>query len=125
MNSESVVKKLVATGTWSEQAAFLAERAGYKCEYCDLKFFESAVNYKQWQEDHLEPKSAKGGDHIDNLVASCRTCNVDFKARWNPREHTSPTATRAELILAVRAHIAERKKMVEAEIAEYREITEQ
>jgi hypothetical protein len=50
---------------------------------------------------------------------------VDFKRKWNPRVHTSPTATREELILAVRAHIAERKKMVEAEIAEYREITKQ
>jgi hypothetical protein len=34
-----IVKKLVATGKWSEESALLSERAGHRCEYCGLDFF--------------------------------------------------------------------------------------
>jgi 5-methylcytosine-specific restriction endonuclease McrA len=124
MSGEKVVQELIKSGRWSRQAAELLVRAGYKCEYCGLEFLASAVNYKQWQEDHLVPKAQGGDDGFENMVASCRSCNVDFKARWNPEKHAEPDATRATLIEITRAHIRERKALVEQELETYRKIVQ-
>src|ERR1700730_17435136 len=93
-----VVSVLVSTGEWCEISARVSERAGHRCEYCGLKFFESVENYKLWECDHIVPQKAAGLDVIDNFAASCRICNYGFKCAYNPRDDAPPNATREELI---------------------------
>lgn len=72
-----VAKRLVATGKWSEESAWLSERAGHRCEYCGLDFFASVANYKCFQVDHIVPVSrcAKCGS-LPPLRAARRTCTT-------------------------------------------------
>jgi len=52
---EDVVAQLIATEKWSEGTARLAERAGYKCEYCGFDLLASVEAYKQFEIDHIVP----------------------------------------------------------------------
>jgi 5-methylcytosine-specific restriction endonuclease McrA len=104
-----IPKKLEETGKWSENTAWLSERAGHKCEYCGLDFFASVANYRSIQIDHIIPLSKGGKDMNDNKAISCRTCNVDLKSRWNPAK-VCDSKDRDKLIEAVRKHIEEREK---------------
>jgi 5-methylcytosine-specific restriction endonuclease McrA len=117
-----VIKRLVATGKWSEGTARLSERAGHRCEYCGLDFFASVVNYKSIQVDHIVPVS-KGGDpdSIDNKALACRTCNFDLKSRWNPKDACS-SDDRDALIAAVREYIKGREQHYDKEVALMRAI---
>jgi hypothetical protein len=105
-----VVQRLVATGKWSEETAWLSERAGHRCEYCGLDLFASVANYKSFQVDHIVPVS-KGGDpnSRDNKAVACRTCNFNLKSRWNPR-NVCGSDERDVLIAAVREYIKGREK---------------
>jgi 5-methylcytosine-specific restriction endonuclease McrA len=76
---DPIVKNLIDSGALSEEAAILIHNAGYKCEYCGLPFFDSPLNYKQFQVDHIVPRKKGGGENIENKAAACRTCNADFK----------------------------------------------
>ena len=98
-------KKLAATGKWDEKVAWLAERANYMCEYCGLDFFSSVANYKGLQVDHIVPVS-KNGDptSLENMAIACKTCNVDLKSRWNPKERSNSN-NREELMDVVRKYI--------------------
>lgn len=110
MNDSPTVQKLVATGKWSFESARLGERAGFRCEYCDLNFLANIDNYKLWQIDHIVPVSSAGSEiEFDNLAVSCKQCNVDFKSCWDPRLTAGPTAGRAELIQAIRQYVRERR----------------
>jgi 5-methylcytosine-specific restriction endonuclease McrA len=54
-----------------------AERICFYCgteTNCDL---EATGDPRQVQRDHLVPLSRGGSDHIDNIVVSCRSCNLD------------------------------------------------
>ena len=42
-----------------------------KCAYCGLKFADG----DEVTIDHITPRSAGGTNSIDNLFASCRSCN--------------------------------------------------
>jgi 5-methylcytosine-specific restriction endonuclease McrA len=110
---EEVVRQLVATGKWSETAARLGKRAGYRCEYCALDLLATPEAYKQWQHDHIVPRS-HGGDELDfdNLAVSCKSCNWDFKKAWDPRDVTAPNASRDVLVAAVVKYIQEMKLQV-------------
>lgn len=110
-----IPKKLAATGKWSEETAWLSQRAGHKCEYCGLDFFASVENYKSFQIDHIVPLSKGGTDTNDNKAIACRTCNVDLKSRWNPAEHCG-SLDRQTLVAVVREYIAMRKEHYLAEI---------
>jgi 5-methylcytosine-specific restriction endonuclease McrA len=104
---DQVVNKLAAIPQWSELWARLGERAGWKCEYCDLDFFASIENYKSMQMDHIVPLLP--GEHtLDNLAASCSVCNL-FKRRFNPREGRE-NATREELVSVARAHVQAKRQ---------------
>ncbi len=111
-----IPEKLAATGKWHINTAWLSERAGHKCEYCGLDFFDSVANYKSFQVDHIVPTS-KGGDpdSNDNKAVACKTCNVDLKSRWNPKD-ICDSNNRDDLILAVKKYIEERRKFYQAEI---------
>lgn len=116
-NRDHVIEGLVKTGKWSFESAMISERAGHKCEYCGLDFLASPENYKQWQKDHIVPVSKGGDDRSpDNLAVSCKTCNVDFKSRWDPREYAGESAGRSSLIEAVRKYISERKAKTQEEV---------
>ncbi|MBL8618279.1 MAG: HNH endonuclease [Deltaproteobacteria bacterium] len=117
-----VVQRLVATGKWSEETAWLSERAGHRCEYCGLDLFASVANYKSFQVDHIVPVS-KGGDpnSRDNKAVACRTCNFNLKSRWNPRDACT-SDDRDALIAAVRAYIQGREQHYLKEVASMRAI---
>lgn len=46
-------------------------RDGFKCRYCG-----QAAPHVELQVDHVHPRSKGGEDTLDNLVASCRECNL-------------------------------------------------
>jgi 5-methylcytosine-specific restriction endonuclease McrA len=71
----------LANGALLKPSPKVAERAGYKCEYCDLDLLEPVMHYWLIEVDHIVPKSKMEGDpeKIDNLAFSCRTCNVNLK----------------------------------------------
>jgi hypothetical protein len=50
----------------------IAQRAGYRCEYCRLHQ-DHAV--KQHEPDHITPRKHGGGDEDDNLAWACFHCN--------------------------------------------------
>lgn len=64
---------------WSGDDARLSARAWHRCEYCDLDFLSSVENYKQFQVDHVIPKSQGGSDNNDNLAVACWTCKFALK----------------------------------------------
>ncbi len=111
-----VAKRLVATGKWSEETAWLSVRAGHRCEYCGLDFFASVANYKSFQLDHIVPVS-KGGDpnSRDNKAVACWTCNFNLKSRWNPKD-VCGSADRDVLIAAVREYIKGREEQCLREV---------
>ncbi len=121
---KEVLEKLVGTKKWSRQAAELGERADYRCEYCGLDLLHSPETYKLWQRDHIVPLSQHGGrEDIENLALSCKTCNWDWKGRWDPATVAGEDASREELIAAVRDYIKERKARTSKDLEEVREIT--
>lgn len=107
---KDVIDKLHATGDLgkTKSTAEIAERAGYKCEYCDLDLLESVASYKLFEIDHIIPKSKIEGDpdELTNLVLSCRICNVNLKRAWDPRTVAGNNATRADLVNARAARFA-------------------
>jgi len=117
MLRESVVEKVVATKKWSVEAARLAERAGFRCEYCGLDFLESPENYKLIHVDHIVPIS-KGGSLIDfeNFAIACKPCNYSFKRSFDPRTMAGEDQSRAALIAAARKYIEERKGRTREEL---------
>ena len=111
-----IPEKLAATGKWHKNTAWLSQRAGHKCEYCDLDFFASVTNYKSFQVDHIIPVSKGGEDTNENKAVACKTCNVDLKSRWNPAESCSST-NRKDLINEVRKYIKDREQFYLKEIS--------
>ena len=128
MGDESrIVDELFATGKWSKDYAEAAQRANFRCEYCDLDVLKDAHNYKLWQRDHIVPArliEQEGGDPdgLDNWAVACRPCNVDFKRSFDPRTTAGAGATRDALISAAKQYINERRQTCEAEVARMRAI---
>jgi len=72
-SNSKIVRELVKTKIWSAKSAYLGEKAGFKCEYCGRDLLASVNDYKDWQEDHIVPKSkGKPDDSVNNLAVSCR-----------------------------------------------------
>jgi 5-methylcytosine-specific restriction endonuclease McrA len=106
VNSEEVIRSLVLTKRWSRRTASAFVRAGHRCEYCGLDFLASVEALKQMEVDHIVPKT-KGGEasELENLAIACRHCNTHLKRDWDPRTVAGPTATREELVRAVRERL--------------------
>ena len=51
----------------------IAIRDNFKCVYCNKEFYAS----NEIELDHLHPKAKGGDDSWENLVASCKTCNLE------------------------------------------------
>ena len=76
----------------------VAERAGYRCEYCLLHEDDS---YSPHQIDHIISRKHGGLSGLDNLAFACLRCNVrkgsdigsldhrsgTFVSLFNPRRH--------------------------------------
>jgi hypothetical protein len=116
MIREDVVKALCATGKWSEPTARLAERARYRCEYCDRDLLASLDAYKRFEIDHIVPTSKGGLPVFDNLALSCRHCNVDLKRSWDPRTEVGSDAPREVLIGAVKRHVLAMAQRYDADL---------
>lgn len=54
----------------------VAERAGFKCEYCTIPDSVAYSFYKH-QVDHIISLKHRGSNEIDNLAYACFTCNVN------------------------------------------------
>lgn len=120
---ESVVEELVETGQWGQgETPRLAERAGYRCEYCGIDLLATVEHYRMFQVDHIIPTSAGGPESFDNKAIACQVCNVNLKGRWNPAPYVRNEVSRDELIETVREYIAERKVAAENELAEVQRI---
>ncbi|HEY4107322.1 MAG TPA: HNH endonuclease, partial [Polyangiaceae bacterium] len=55
-------------------------RDGYQCQYCARR-----PGHRELNVDHVLPRSRGGEDSWDNLVVSCRSCNLK-KGRRTPAE---------------------------------------
>lgn len=51
---------------------FVAERAGFRCEYCRVSEGDSNFAYHI---EHIISRQHGGSDHSDNLAWSCSICN--------------------------------------------------
>ncbi len=66
--------------------AFVAERAGWRCEYCQAP--EEVFNFP-FEVEHILPKSRGGSDEPDNLALACHACNrfkSDFATGVDPTD---------------------------------------
>ncbi len=64
----------------------LAHRdGGYVCRYCKRPLDPTSYNWNNRAGsltiDHYVPLSAGGSDELDNMVLSCRFCNMDKGAK--------------------------------------------
>ncbi|MGC4091854.1 MAG: HNH endonuclease [Polyangiaceae bacterium] len=88
----------------------LMVRDQFQCQYCGRRPSTRELNL-----DHVVPKSRGGGDTWENLVVSCRTCNLR-KGRRTPVEagmsllsvpHHPRWSTAAQIRLVMREPFAE------------------
>ena len=120
MTEESVrsdiVSNLHKTKRWSKSTAEVGKEANFCCEYCHLDLLSSPEHYKLWQVDHIVPLS-KGGEATDpkNLALDCKTCNWDWKGRWNPAEGFEGL-DRKTLIERVRTYVKDKRAKTEKEL---------
>jgi len=60
----------------SKEGRTILERDRYCCRYCGLDGMANFENSLVMTVDFVLPRSQKGGNKPDNLVAACRACNV-------------------------------------------------
>ena len=113
-------QQLLANGFSAEQILY-AERAGFKCEYCDRDLLASVDDYDAWQLDHIYPVSKEGSDDSLNMAVACKTCNSMKRAACPPnRKPPSTEDERARLIEWGRDLIAEKRTQKQLKVAKIR-----
>ena len=65
------LKPYRATSHWKKIRIKVLQRDAYTCAYCGIGNANEV--------DHVWPKSKGGEDTLDNLVACCRSCNIQKK----------------------------------------------
>jgi 5-methylcytosine-specific restriction endonuclease McrA len=60
----------------SKEGHGVLERDRYRCQYCGLDGMANFENSLVMSVDFVLPRSQKGSKKPENLVASCRACNV-------------------------------------------------
>jgi hypothetical protein len=65
---------------------FVAERAGYQCEYC---LAPQVLANHRFDVDHVQPRARGGVDHPDNQALACRACNGAKHAAITARDPVS------------------------------------
>src|SRR5438552_1943244 len=108
---EEIIRQLIATGKFDRKYAYISERSGYRCEYCQRALLaDEAVG--MWCIDHVVPRSKEGSsNHQDNLAIACVVCN-NLKGEWDPRKGAADS-TRDSMIAVAKVHIDEQR--IEAE----------
>jgi 5-methylcytosine-specific restriction endonuclease McrA len=80
-------------------------RDGFQCQYCGKR-----PSHRDLNVDHIVPRSRGGGDSWENLVVSCRFCNLK-KGRRTPSEagmallkppHRPRWSTATQILLVMR-----------------------
>jgi 5-methylcytosine-specific restriction endonuclease McrA len=122
MDVDAIIRDLVATKKWSETSVRLCIRADFKCEYCGFEFLASPDAYKQIHFDHIVPRYAQGDDSFENQALACRTCNFNWKSRWNPQQGLRPGASREELIAICGQWIRDQRQRADADVQQVRRI---
>ena len=123
--SDSLPQRLADAMGWGDRNIEIAVRANFRCEYCDRNLLSSVDAYKEWQHDHIIPQRVdeeKDKDRLNNMALSCRTCNVNFKGKWDPSYDLPDNASREELVAAVRQYVARKRTAMFAEVVKVREI---
>ena len=60
----------------SKEGHGVLDRDRYRCQYCGLDGMANFENSLVMSVDFVLPRSQKGSKKPENLVASCRACNV-------------------------------------------------
>jgi 5-methylcytosine-specific restriction endonuclease McrA len=80
--SRSALRDSGSTRQWRKIRERILRRDGYICQYCGQE--ADTV-------DHVIPRRLNGLDTEDNLVSSCRKCNLSKGGRFFVRQRTPPT----------------------------------
>ena len=79
----------------SEEGHRILERDRYRCQYCGLDGMSNFENSLVMTVDFVVPRARKGKKDPNNLVASCRACNViKGKRIFNTLEEAKAYVTR-------------------------------
>jgi 5-methylcytosine-specific restriction endonuclease McrA len=80
--SKSALRSTGSTHRWRQIRSRILRRDQFICQYC---------NQEATTVDHVIPRRLGGLDSDDNLVASCRRCNLAKGGRFFARPATPPT----------------------------------
>ena len=80
--SNSALRSSGSTRRWTKIKLRILRRDGFICQYCGQE--ANTV-------DHVIPRRLNGNDSDDNLVASCRRCNLSKGGRFFVSTRTPPT----------------------------------
>ena len=80
--SNSALRSTGSTRQWTKIKQRILRRDGFICQYCGQE--ADTV-------DHVVPRRLGGNDVDDNLVASCRKCNLSKGGRFFVSRRTPPT----------------------------------
>ena len=80
--SNSALRSTGSTRQWTKIKQRILRRDGFICQYCGQE--ANTV-------DHVIPRRLNGNDSDDNLVASCRRCNLSKGGRFFVSQRTPPT----------------------------------
>jgi 5-methylcytosine-specific restriction endonuclease McrA len=80
--SKSALRSTGSTRQWRNIRERILRRDGYICQYCGQE--ADTV-------DHVIPRRLNGLDTDDNLVSSCRKCNLSKGGRFFVSKRTPPT----------------------------------
>ena len=117
--------RLAAEMGWGSWVIDIAVRAKFRCEYCDRDLLSSVDAYKEWQHDHIIPQRVdekQDKDRLDNMALSCRTCNWNFKGKWDPNYGFDKNPSREDLIRVSREYVARKRTEALAEVLKLRKI---
>ena len=80
--SKSALRSTGSTRLWRNIRERVLRRDGYICQYCGQE--ADTV-------DHVIPRRLGGNDNDQNLVSSCRRCNLAKGGRFFVNKRTPPT----------------------------------
>ncbi len=81
------------------------------CGYCGVP----VEPFGEWQIDHMIPSKQGGNNDVNNLIASCRTCNQKKKAK-DPEQFRAWILERIEVRAAwIQHHLIDTRQMIDDE----------
>lgn len=84
MNTDALIRELIAKFRFSEEAARISCEDRFRCVYCGLNLLTTVDTYRSYETEHILPKRyAELTDEITNKTSACRVCNY-IKRDWDP-----------------------------------------